>query len=55
MILVFDLDGVLIESFEAVRLAYAAAGADVGVGWGKPWRDWCSPEAHWLKERIIPE
>lgn len=37
----YDLDGVLIDSRQAVREAYAAAGIIMPVdAWGKPWHSW---------------
>lgn len=38
---VFDLDGTLVDTQKAVRVAYARAGVNMPEGvWGKPWRQW---------------
>lgn len=54
---VFDLDGTLIDSQEAVRRAYEAAGVRMPPeAWGKPWREWLGDEAaHRRKEALYPE
>lgn len=39
--IVFDLDGTLIDTREAVREAYLAAGVEMpDAAWGKPWHEW---------------
>lgn len=39
--IVFDLDGTLIDTREAVREAYLAAGVEMpDAAWGKPWHTW---------------
>jgi phosphoglycolate phosphatase-like HAD superfamily hydrolase len=38
---IFDIDGVLVDSRAAVRAAYASAGIDMPEdAWDKPWQDW---------------
>lgn len=52
---VFDIDGVLFDTQEAVTHAYVQAGAEPDVviaAWGKPWREWCEVEMHARKTRI---
>lgn len=52
---VFDLDGCLVDTREAVETAYRMAGVEMPVGaWGKPWREWCSPHVHELKNHFYP-
>lgn len=54
--LIFDLDGTLIHTRTANRLAYASIGVippeDFNV---RPWQEWCSPEDHDRKGEIIAE
>lgn len=39
--IILDIDGVLFDTEEVVRAAYAEAGAEVPPGqWGKPWATW---------------
>lgn len=63
---VFDLDGCLIDSRQAVREAYRRAGVEMPPGaWGRPWRDWlihaCEDDedearrVHNIKNEIYPE
>ena len=55
---VFDLDGTLIDTREAVRQAYRAAGLEEfpDDAWGKPAREWLRDEAvHTRKNALYPE
>lgn len=53
---VFDMDGVLVDSKDAVIETYRRAGTDAAASnWGRPWRGWVSPEVHELKGRLYPE
>jgi hypothetical protein len=50
-VIVFDLDGTLIDNEEAVRYAYLRAGVVMPQGaWGKPVGDWCTKEQHKQKQ-----
>lgn len=41
MLAVFDLDGVIADTHDAVRAAYHEVGVDMpDDAWGKPWVDW---------------
>lgn len=54
----FDLDGTLVETYEATRLAYLEAGAaKFGEDeWGRSASDWgCPKEVHLKKHQIFPE
>lgn len=45
MHLAFDLDGTLVDSYNAVLASYKAAGVVPPAGfWGKPWREWLDDE-----------
>lgn len=51
---IFDLDGVLVDSREAVRRAYRKVGIEMPLGaWGKPWQEWlpqaCGGDPHLAK------
>ena len=50
----FDLDGTLVDSREAVELAYRIAGVTMPDGaWGKPWQEWLDdPDVHCRKTII---
>jgi len=54
---VFDLDGTLVDTREAVRLAYAAAGATMPEwAWGRPWHQWLfDSKVHARKNELYPE
>lgn len=42
---VFDLDGVLVDTHDIVRQAYAEVGVHMPpTAWGKPWREWLIEE-----------
>lgn len=49
----FDLDGVLVDTRDAVRMAYREAGVTMpDDAWGKPWREWLDdPQVHANKNR----
>ena len=50
---VFDLDGTLLDSRDAVKRAYLEAGVEMPDGvWGSPWQSWCGIAAHSVKTRI---
>lgn len=48
-----DFDGTLVDTGEALRLAYES----VGVRWqpNEPWQSWCSPAQHAEKCRVYPD
>lgn len=53
---IFDLDGTLVDSKEAVKQAYLRAGVTMPEwAWGRPWREWMTdPMAHALKAMYYP-
>lgn len=55
--LVFDLDGTLVDTKQAVREAYLASGVIMPESaWGKPWWQWLeSVAAHRHKIKVYPE
>lgn len=54
--MVFDMDGVLVDTREANRQAYLRCGVvppdDHHV---RPWQTWCSPEQHDAKAEYFPD
>lgn len=53
---VFDLDGTLVNTYEAVRRAYLEVGVEMPTdAWGQPWQEWCSPVQHAAKCLVYPE
>lgn len=49
-VLIFDLDGVIVDTKRAVIEAYKIAGVDMPPEmWGHPWREWCDERTHNLK------
>jgi beta-phosphoglucomutase-like phosphatase (HAD superfamily) len=62
---VFDLDGVLIDSRQAVEAAYRDAGVEMpSAAWGLPWQSWLidlcgsdekAREVHALKNELYPQ
>lgn len=63
---VFDLDGTLIDSYDAVHHAYFKAGVVMPIdAFGKPWREWLpgvcesrglnAEEVHRIKNECYPE
>lgn len=52
---VFDLDGTLVDTHKAVKMAYAIAGVEMpDAAWGKPWREWTTIDVHYQKEKAYP-
>lgn len=50
---VFDLDGTLLDSRDAVRRAYLEVGVTMpDDAWGTPWQSWCGIEEHSAKVRV---
>lgn len=44
---IYDLDGTLLDSRDAVRRAYAEVGVTMpDDAWGRPWQTWCGVEPH---------
>ena len=55
-VLVFDLDGVIINSRPAVKAAYSEAGIEMpDEMWGKPWRVWCDEQTHTRKNAVYSD
>jgi phosphoglycolate phosphatase-like HAD superfamily hydrolase len=53
---VFDLDGVLIDSRDAVREAYKRVGCVMpDDAWGRPWYEWCGIEPHTRKVAVYKQ
>ena len=51
----FDLDGCLVDTRDAVWQAYLQAGVEMPEGaWGKPVGTWCTPEQHARKNALYP-
>lgn len=51
--IVFDLDGVLLDTREIVRRSYLLAGVHMPHdAWGRPWQEWCDEEVHDLKNEL---
>ena len=53
---IFDMDGTIVDSQKAVRIAYKKAGLVVPEdAWGKTAREWdCPPDIHEMKCRLYP-
>lgn len=52
---VFDLDGTLMDTREAVKHAYLLAGVRMpNDAWGKPWREWTTKDVHDKKNAMYP-
>lgn len=53
---IFDLDGTIVDTHRAVKMAYRKAGIVMpDDAWGKTWREWSCPEdVHAEKARIYP-
>jgi len=56
-VIVYDLDGTLIDTHEAVRQAYLVAGVEMpDDAWGKTWQEWLPDfQKHNLKNLAYPE
>jgi hypothetical protein len=54
--LVFDLDGTLVDTRAAVEAAYSAVGVRMpSNAWGKPWKEWLKDEElHRRKNAVYP-
>ncbi len=53
--LVFDLDGVIVNTRLAVEAAYHTAGIKMPPdAWGRPWREWCDNDTHRKKNLAYP-
>ena len=48
----FDLNGTLVNTRPAIIEAYKRIGVDAGSNWDRPWREWCTEEAHRKKDKI---
>lgn len=57
MFLVFDLDGTIIDTKQAVYAAYASVGVQMPEdAWGKPWYEWLDDsDAHRRKAEVYHE
>ena len=54
--LVFDLDGVLLDTRSANLAAYQAVGVTPPEDFHqRPWEEWCSPGHHDAKNRVFPQ
>jgi hypothetical protein len=58
--IIFDLDGVVVDSREAVEMAYRSAGTVMPEdAWGKPWSEWLTgadaTQIHANKCRVYPQ
>lgn len=53
---IYDMDGTLVDTRKAIRMAYMRAGIKVPAdAWGKTWRDWgCPEDVHKEKARLYP-
>jgi hypothetical protein len=56
LIAAFDLDGTLVDTYDAVLAAYRSVGVEPPPGWwGKPWKQWLDSEAaHSAKNEVYP-